>query len=133
MTSPNELRPSGGYVEHDGTTYAVPSVHKPFVRLMLPEGMSPPDGFTRDDRGEWSTRLRRTDVARIYRLTTRARWRGHEVEVREVRDGRVRIEGSTYPPPPEPEVTTPENTYWQAWVAPSELDDVTETVTEIAP
>ena len=133
MTSPTDLRPSGGYAEVGGVTYAVPSVNTPVLRLLLPDGAPPPRGFTRNQRGVWSAQMGRADVDRVYRLTTRARWRGHEVEVREVRDGRVRVEGWTYPPPAEPEVTTPENTYWQAWVAPADLGDVSETVDEIAP
>ena len=131
MTSPRDIRPSGAYTEYGLTTYPTTNVAGAGLRLWLPEGAVPGPEFEVDSRGRWSAYVPRADADRIYRLTTRARWRGHDVEVVELRDGRLRLEGWTSPPPPG--TTTPENTYWQVWVDPQDVTDVVETVREIAP
>lgn len=125
-----QVRASGPYAEHGGQTWAIVSAHKPQVRLVAPEGARPP-GFDDLASGRWTRLVPRGDVARIVRVTTRARWRGNDVEVVQVRDGRCRVQGWTYPPPAEPEVGTPENTYWEAWVDATELDAVVEQVDEV--
>ncbi|TQL01989.1 hypothetical protein [Cellulomonas sp. SLBN-39] len=124
-------RPSGVYADLDGQTYAAVSAHKPRLRLLAPGQGPVPAGFEEDGRGVRSRLVPRTAVTRIVRVTTWARWRGHEVEVVQVSDGRVRVQGWTYPPPDEPAVGTPENTYWEVWTAPQELDAVREDVVEV--
>ena len=133
MTPTTDLRPSGGYAEYRGRTYPTVNTDGPHIRLLLPPSGVPGPGFTQDSRGERSAYVARADLDRIFHVTTRASWRGHDVELTMLWDGLVRVEGWAYPPPAEPGVTTPENTYWEAWVSPEELTEVVETVAEIAP
>lgn len=131
MTSPSDIRPSGAYTEYHGVTYPTSDPTTPGLRLWLPDGVGPGPEFEKDRNGRWSAYIPRTDADRIYQLTTRARWRDHDVEVVDVRGGRLRLEAWTYPPPPG--TTTPENTYWEVVVDPQDVTDVVETVHEIAP
>lgn len=131
MISPHDIRPSGAYAEYRGVTYPTSNPTTPGLRLWLPDGVAPGPEFELDSRGRWSASVPRTDADRIYRLETRALWQGHDVEVVELRDGRLRLQAWTYPPPPG--TTAPENTYWEVVVDPQDVTDAVETAREIAP
>ncbi|NKY40851.1 hypothetical protein, partial [Cellulomonas septica] len=107
----------GFYVVVGGQEYACEAPYAPEVRAL--------SSRFDDDPGRTATPWSRTEVDRVLRVRTTARWRGVDATVLTVRSDGVVI-GGPWGAPDAPEVRRRTHGAWQAVVDPAELTEVRE-------
>ena len=73
---------AGGHAELVYSTTSLLS--GPLIQLLVHGDAQPPGGFERRMDGTWMRVVERTALTRLFRVTTRATWQGHEVLVERV-------------------------------------------------
>lgn len=120
------------YVEIDGATYRATGNELPFL-VFAPAQEPRPDGFAAEPDGAWTRLVDKSEFQRAYVVRTTARWRDWTVRVNRVEDGIAhwRYYGDGLPAD-DSRVSRVGLFEWLGRTPVEELDDVVETVDEMA-
>lgn len=122
---------AGGHAELDGVVHSTTSLLSgPLIQLLVHRDAEAPGGFERRVDGTWMRVVERTSLTRLFRVTTHATWRGHEVRVERVLGHEAHLWSQTYRPPDDSRVVLDRDS-WSATVPVDELSDVVSTTEEL--